>query len=193
MTDKVKNPENNTTKFSKSLIFKKLVRSYRLYDLFFYFLLYSVLGWAVESLSSFLYHGVLSYRGFFYSPLCPIYGFVVVIVILLFEPIKKNKIALYFGSVILATTVEYLTGVFLLAIFNQRWWDYSQEFLNLKGHITLFFSLWWGFALMIVLLFLHPKIVALVDKIPVAKGYKFLMLAYSIFLFDIIISIKNAL
>ncbi|HZJ68914.1 MAG TPA: putative ABC transporter permease [Candidatus Eisenbacteria bacterium] len=191
MTEKIKNPENTTHELSNVLTLKKLVRSYPLHDLLFYFLIYSVLGWAVETLYTFLNYGVLVHRGFLYSPLCPIYGFGVVFAVLLFEPIKKNKIVLYFGSVILATAIEYLTGALLLAIFNERWWDYSQKFLNLNGHITLLFSLRWGFALMIVILFLHPKIVSLVDKITISKKHKFLMFVYSILLFDIIISIKN--
>lgn len=170
---------------------ERKIKIYTLYELLFYFLMYSVLGWAFETIYTFLYYGVWVYRGFLYSPLCPVYGIVMISAIFLLEPIRKKIVTLYIGSVILITIIEYLTGALLLAVFNRRWWNYSDELFHLNGHVTLFISLWWGLGLMIIILFAHPMIVSLVKKIPVSKGRLILIFSYLILFIDTVFSIVN--
>ena len=54
---------------------------------------------------------------------------------------------------------------FLQALFANRWWDYTGEFLNLNGRITLSFSLVWGIGALIFIDLIHPFITKIVSKI----------------------------
>jgi hypothetical protein len=40
--------------------------------------------------------------------------------------------------------VEYITGVMLVLVFKKRYWDYTDESLNIRGHVCLLYSLYWG-------------------------------------------------
>lgn len=59
----VKKTKQNTKKLS------------RFYTLFLYFLLFSFMGWLLETLYGIYELGHFTKRGFLYGPLCPIYGF----------------------------------------------------------------------------------------------------------------------
>ena len=56
-----------------------------------------------------------------------VYGFGVVIVLWVLEPLRGNLLLLFLGSVALTSLLEWLTGFVLERLFHQRWWDYSQE------------------------------------------------------------------
>ena len=48
--------------------------SYNFYNLFFYFIIYSFLGWCVEVLYAYKNQKKFVNRGFLHGPICPIYG-----------------------------------------------------------------------------------------------------------------------
>ncbi|MCD8188171.1 MAG: putative ABC transporter permease, partial [Ruminococcus sp.] len=118
-------------------------------------------------------------RGFLNGSYCPIYGFGVIIVILCLNPIKDNILILYFGSVILTSALEFLTGFILEKIFHQKWWDYSDSRFNLKGYICLKFSLLWGVACLIVVTIIHPLIELFVNWIPHTLGVVILIILFA--------------
>ena len=172
---------------------QRKIRSYTLYEIFFYFLIYSCLGWVFETLYTAATSGHFQDRGFLYSPFCPIYGFAIVVAILALESVKKNIFALFVGGTILVSSVEYLTGVLMLDIFGRRWWDYSAFPYNLNGHITLAVSIGWGVACVLIVRFLHPAIVRLVVRIDHAVGRRILFTVYSVLLIDNVVSATHAL
>ena len=79
-----------------------------------------------------------------------VYGFAIVIIILLFTvlPMPKKpfkKISAHFGvNTILCAVVEYIAGVIIVWRFGHRFWDYSDRFMNLHGHIYLEHAIYFG-------------------------------------------------
>lgn len=141
-----------------------------LYQLIWLFFTYAFLGWCVEVCYAALVTGKFVNRGFLNGPVCPIYGFGMVIVLNALCPLADNLLALFVGSVLLTSALEWITGFVLEKLFRQRWWDYSDEPFNLGGYICLRFSIAWGLACMFVVKLLHPTVLALIQLIPYYIG-----------------------
>jgi uncharacterized membrane protein len=136
------------------------------FTLFYYFIIYSFMGWCIETVYATINKKEFVNRGFLHGPFCPIYGFGTLSIIVLLKPIETNYIFLFLGSVFLTSTIEYLTGYILENSFNSTWWDYSDNPYNLHGRICLSFSIIWGFISIFILKVIHPYIVYLVNLIP---------------------------
>lgn len=159
------------------------------YNIISYFIIYSFFGWSLEVVYQAVEQGKFINRGFLNGPYCPIYGFGVIIVVGMLEPIKNNLIILYLGSVILTSLLELFTGFILEKIFNMKWWDYSQDKFNLHGYICLKFSLLWGVACLIVVRLIHPLISVFVSKIPHTLGIIVISVIMLCFVSDMIFTI----
>lgn len=48
-------------------------------------------------------------------------------------------------------------------VLNVRWWDYSNEFMNLNGRICLIYSLLWGIVGIFLVKFLNVKIDSVIE------------------------------
>ena len=71
------------------------------------FLAYAFLGWCVEVAFHAVSTGRFINRGMANGPICPIYGFGVLLVLLLLEPVTAHFFLLFLGSVIVPTALEY--------------------------------------------------------------------------------------
>jgi len=138
-------------------------------------------------------------RGFLYGPICPIYGYGAVIMVLLAEFLKKKKINNLFlkflSATILFSLLEYVGSLILELIFGLRWWDYSNEFLNLNGRICLMFSLLFGImGLTFITLAYEPaeKLIGKIrEKVSNKKIWIILIILVIIMVIDTIISTIN--
>lgn len=135
-----------------------------------YFFVYSFLGWIIETIYALFVHGYFVKRGFLYGPICPIYGFGAIALILLTKKIYKKPFIKFLIATIAFTLFEYVVSIMLENIFGLRWWDYSNDFLNIQGRISLIYSLFWGLIGWILLEKLHPIIKNKVEKINEIKG-----------------------
>ena len=70
-----------------------------MYQFLCIFFIYAFLGWCAEVAFAALRTGKFVNRGFLNGPVCPIYGFGVVIVLAFLEPLKGYWLALFFGAV----------------------------------------------------------------------------------------------
>lgn len=120
------------------------------------FFLYAFLGWSCEVAYAAIKLGKFVNRGFLNGPVCPIYGFGVLGVVLALRPVQENLWLLYIGSFLLTSLIEFITGFALEKIFHARWWDYSDTPLNIMGYVCLPFSLVWGAACLVVVRWVHP-------------------------------------
>lgn len=109
-----------------------------------YFFIYAFLGWILETVYCLATLGVFQKRGFLYGPICPIYGIGAILLILALKNRKAKFITKFLICMILFTGFEYFVSYFLEALFGLRWWDYSNEFLNINGRVSLVFSIAWG-------------------------------------------------
>ena len=130
-------------------------------------------------------------RGFLNGPVCPIYGFGVVIVLACLIPLKHNFFLLFLGSVVLTSALEWATGFVLEKIFHQRWWDYSDKPFNLNGYICLQFSIAWGLACLFVVDILHPSIEFLIRIIPHTLGWVLLGLFGAVMAVDLVATVRT--
>lgn len=78
---------------------------YSLYYFAFTVLIYGFLGWCGEVIFAALCHGKFVNRGFLGGPICPIYGFGMLIVLAVLTPVEGNLAVLFFGSVVLASVL----------------------------------------------------------------------------------------
>ena len=141
-----------------------------LYHFIQWFILYSFMGWVVESIyMSFCNHKITN-RGFAKGPFCPIYGFGALTVFFVLRPYSDNSILLFFLGSFLATTLEFLTALVMKHIFGEIWWDYNEKPFNYRGIICLESSIAWGFYTLFLFMFLQNIVAAFVAMIPVRAG-----------------------
>ena len=157
-----------------------------------YFIIYSFIGWVLESiLKSFLQKKFVN-SGFINGPFCPIYGFGAIIMYLFLDNFKSNLLLLFIMSFIVLSVWEYIVGYVLEKIFKTKYWDYSNNRFNIQGRVCLLNSMYWAILGIIFTLFLHPIVIDLVNKIPddVLTIVELILGAYLII--DIVISIIKA-
>ena len=123
-----------------------------------YFLIYSFIGWLLETFYAVTTLGHFVKRGFLYGPLCPIYGWGAIILIKFLNKYKSNSLKLFFSSAIVFSIFEYIVGFCLDALFQAKWWDYTDNFMNLNGRISIFFSFAWGIIGILFINHIHPSI-----------------------------------
>ena len=139
---------------------------YTFLHLVFMFFIYAFLGWCGEVAFAAIKTGKFVNRGFLNGPVCPIYGFGFVAVILLLTPVEEHIFLLFFASMLVTTFLEFMTGWVLEKVFHMRWWDYSQQRFNIGGYVCLEFSLLWGFAAVFMLKIIHPIIYRFISAFP---------------------------
>ena len=140
------------------------------YHLIAAFIIYSVLGWFVESVYMSFCNHRLTNRGFAKGPFCPIYGFGAVIGYLVLNPLSGHYVTLYLTGAFLATTFEYLVGIMMQKLLGEVWWDYTEKPMNYKGIICLESTIAWGFYAIIITMFVHERVLHLIDAMDMAYG-----------------------
>ncbi len=139
-----------------------------IWRVFAYFIIYSILGYLIETLFGIVTKGVIESRqSFLYGPFCAIYGLGAVIMIGLLQYFKKNNFSLFFGGFLIGSVIEYLVSLFGEMILHVKWWDYSNMPLNLNGRICVYFSIFWGILAIFLMTYINKKVDILIDW---AKG-----------------------
>lgn len=138
----------------------------KIWTIMAYFVIYSFLGYIIETLYGLLTKGVLeSRKSFLYGPFCGIYGLGAVIIILSLQYFKKNNYTLFLGGYIIGSLIEYFVSLFGELILNVKWWDYSLEPFNINGRICLSYSVFWGILAIYLIKYLNPLIDNLINKV----------------------------
>ena len=161
------------------------------YRFLWIFFIYAFLGWCTEVSYAALVTGKFVNRGFLNGPVCPVYGFGVVIVLVCLTPLEENLPVLFLGSVALTSALEWLTGFVLEKLFHQRWWDYSDQPFNLSGYICLRFSIAWGLACLFVVKLLHPTVLLLIKTIPHVVGVALLAVLGAVMAVDLAATVST--
>lgn len=116
------------------------------------FLIFSFLGWIVDSTYRSLGHGKILFSGYFKGvPLCPIYGFGGILLVESFAYLSDQPgwISIIITTV-LVTAVEYIGGWISEHFLGEKLWDYSHEPFNLQGYISAWHSLLWLIAVAVI-------------------------------------------
>ena len=169
-----------------SFFLNTTVCGFSLYHILAFFLIYSCLGWCVEVVYAAATTGQLVNRGFLNGPVCPIYGFGMILVLFFLTPLEDNLLLLYLGGVILPSALELVGGWALYKLYRTRWWDYTDKPFNIGGYVCLEFSLMWGVGAMVMVKVIHPTIAALVNIIPPLVGFVLMCLLYAVYAADVV-------
>ena len=173
--------------------------SLSLYQILWYFIEYSFIGWVVEVLYHATCKGQIVNRGFLNGPICPIYGVGMIGVIAITDIINgrldeagidSRSMRLFFiflGGSLFATVIELFAGWLLDKLFHARWWDYSELPLNLGGYICFEFSILWGLGILFVIEIVHPLLEIEPTHGLIARTTGMILLAvfYSVFTADL--------
>lgn len=119
--------------------------TYQFVEWLLFFYIYCFLGWCFESAYVSARTRQLVNRGFLKGPFLPIYGSGAIAVLFAALPFQKMPVAVYFVGLTAATLLELVTGIAMESLFKVRYWDYSNQKFNYKGHICLSSSIAWGF------------------------------------------------
>ena len=148
----------------------------QIYYFMLYFYVYGFLGWCTEVCYASLRERRFVNRGFLNGPICPVYGVGVGIVVFLLAFQDWGLVSLYVVSTGLVTTIEGVTGYLMDKIFHHKWWDYSNQPLNIGGYVCLMFSLAWGIACVLIVRVIHPVIYRGLTWIPFTFGIVILVI-----------------
>ena len=163
------------------------------YHLVSAFILYSMLGWLVESIYMSFCNKKLTNRGFAKGPFCPIYGVGGVVGYLILHPLHKNLVLLYFTGAVLATIFEFLVGKMMIKFLGELWWDYNEKPCNYQGIICLESTIAWGFYAVIIITFLHGKIIGFIDTYNVSGGIRACQIILFVVAVDYVIQLYKVL
>ena len=161
------------------------LNKYEIYAI--YFFLFAFLGWCLETIFCIIVLGHFSKRGFLYGPICPIYGYGALILIILLSKYKKSFFKLFLYSSVVFSVFEYVVSYILEVLFDSFWWEYKNDFFNLNGRIAIFYSIAWGVIAIVFIKLLFPVLKKLVDKLItiIPSKISFVSLYICIFIYGI--------
>lgn len=159
--------------------------NYTLYQLLWFFLLYSFIGWAIgTSVAAVREHRFIDV-GFLFGPYCPAYGFGAVAFAVFLPELKNHLFFLFLGGVILSSAITFSTGFVLEKIFHRKWWDYSRKRFQFGGYVNLPYTVVWGLSAVACISLVNPALKELLTLIPSNLGTILLIILYTILCLDL--------
>ena len=180
--------ENTNIKKKKNLT----INGISIWRILAYFIIYSVLGYIIETVYGMITKGVWESRqSFLYGPFCGIYGLGAVVMILCLHKFPRKFNMLFIGGFVVGSIVEYVVSLVGEMLLGVKWWDYSNMPLNINGRICVYFSVFWGFLGIYLIASLNPKVDKIIDwiksKFKTYKGLKtFVMTVFILLIIDCI-------
>jgi len=163
------------------------------------FIIYGFIGWCWETPYVSICQKKLINRGFLHGPFIPIYGCASLTIMLSMrfiesclpkQPVLRGFIAIVYIALV-ASIWEYVTSALMEKIFNTRWWDYSYKKFNIKGRIALDYSIAWGIGGYILWKYINTRILSVFSKFNEELIYILLAVSYTLFILDLIITVKE--
>lgn len=167
--------------------------NYTITQWLFFFYFYCFFGWIFESTYVSLKSRKFVNRGFMRGPFLPIYGSGAIMMLVVSMPFQENLILTYLAGCVGATALELVTGIAMESLFKVRYWDYSNQKFNYKGHICLSSTLAWGFLTILMTEFLHKGVEKLVLAVPYAVISSVTAVVSVYIIIDFTLSFKAAL
>ena len=146
------------------------MHSYHLTQWVLFFFFYSFVGWVWESCYVSVRKRRWVNRGFMHGPMLQIYGSGALVVLISTIGVRENIILIFLFGMAAATVLEYVTGAGMERLFHVRYWDYSNQKLNLHGYICVSSSLCWGCFSVLLVRVLHVPVETAVLKLPLVAA-----------------------
>lgn len=161
-----------------------------IYVCFLFFIVYSFLGWCVESINEIATTKKFVNRGFLIGPYLPIYGCGGLLITFLLQKYADDVLVLFILSMVVCSILEYLTSYILEKLFNARWWDYSDEKFNINGRISLRTMIPFGLLGLLMIYYINPFLNKIINTIPSKTVVVLSTCLFIIFIFDLVVSIS---
>ena len=134
---------------------------------FWYFVIYSFLGFLLEVVYARLTHSRKPDRKcFLLLPLCPVYGLGALGILIAAQIFYDRPLLLAIVGGGAATAAEYLMDLFYEKVLGVSFWDYSDLPFNINGRVCLPFSLAWTVLALGLVYLLHPWVAVLTAYVP---------------------------
>lgn len=166
---------------------------YTFSELIWLVLIYSFLGWFIETIVGTIRKKKFVNRGFSSGPFCFIYGTAALIMIISLEDLENQPFFLFLGCMIIATTIEWFAGKILERMNQRKWWDYSDKKWNFDGYICLQYSVLWGVLGVLAVKFGDEDFTRLFHLIPRPFGNILVGIAFAGIIVDMSVSSAAAL
>lgn len=118
--------------------------NYSMMELVWLLLIYSFLGWVIETIVGTVKKKKFVNRGFSTGPFCLVYGIAAVFMAVTMEELMAEPVFQLIGCGVLATIIEWMAGKILEHLNQHKWWDYSDKKWNFDGYICLQYSVLWA-------------------------------------------------
>lgn len=159
----------------------------------FFFYFYCFFGWIFESTYVSIKSRKFVNRGFMRGPFLPIYGSGAIMMLVVSMPFQDYLVLTYFAGCVGATALELVTGIAMESLFKVRYWDYSNQRFNYKGHICLSSTIAWGFLTILMTEFLHKGVEMLILAVPYGIVTALTAVVSVYIIVDFTLSFKTAL
>ncbi|MEQ2443994.1 putative ABC transporter permease [Pseudoflavonifractor sp. CLA-AP-H29] len=166
---------------------------YTLYQLAWFFLVYSLAGWCVSVAAAAVRRHIFVNSGFLNLPLKPSYGFGAVLFAIFLPELADHPVFLVVGGAVIAAAVTFVTGFLLERIFHRRWWDYTRHRFQFEGYIFFPLLLVWGLLALASIWFLDPLLAGVLDRIPRLAGLIALLVCWGVVAVDFVVSLVSVL
>lgn len=157
------------------------------------FLLFSIFGHLLESII-YLFLNNNEYSGILYGPWTPVYGFGIILIIIIYNLIKKTKltgikkaISIFLISMILLTIIEFIGGISIEYFFHKKLWSYKDLKFHIGRYIALEISIIWGLCSILYIYLIKPITDKIIKRIP----YYITICISVFFVIDLIVTIFN--
>lgn len=135
-----------------------------IYQLLWLFLIYSFVGWILETIFAITKQRKIINRGLINGPFCTVYGFTGVLITVALKDL--SGVWLFLFSAIYASVIEWVAGKIIEKICHERWWNYENNKFNLGGYISLQTSGLWGALGFIAVTFTNSLLIDAYKLIP---------------------------
>lgn len=166
---------------------------YTFSEIIWLILIYSFLGWLVETIVGTIRKKKFVNRGFSSGPFCFIYGTAAVIMIIALDDLENNLVFLFLGCLAIATMIEWFAGKMLERMNQHKWWDYSDKRWNFDGYICLEYSMLWGILGVLAVKYGDDDFTSLFHMIPQPFGSILIVIAVLGIVVDMSVSSAAAL
>jgi uncharacterized membrane protein len=109
------------------------------------FFIYGFLGWIIDTGFRSFKENKFSQGSFLNLPFCSSYGFGGLSILAVEPFVNQQGIIWQFLSLaIVLSLLEFTLGFLSSKFWQKRFWDYSKNRFNLKGHTDLEHAIYWG-------------------------------------------------
>lgn len=154
------------------------------------FVISAFIGWSYETIITSIDCGRFVNRGFLNIPICPIYGFGAIILLVTFYKMK-NPIYILVASTLFTTLIELIASYAIEYFFHRNLWNYKEWPLNFQGRISLWSSVLFGLFGVLLLKCVYPVTKKIAIHMPKLVRWGFSIFLLVVMLADAYVCLRN--